>query len=254
MTDDVPPIFWEIHTGLPREGPGDDESTRKAFRLAGDLPARPRILDIGCGPGAQTIALARISGGTITAIDTHQPFLDELARRAKEGGLADRIAPLNASMFALPFEPESFDLIWSEGAIYFLGFRAGLDQWRQFLTARGYLAVTEPCWLRADIPKEVGEFWAGYPGMSAIEDNLSVIAASGYEHVGHFLLPEASWWAGYYTPMERRIETLREKYKDDLAALAEIAESQAEIDMYRAHADHYGSTYGYAFFVMRKLP
>ena len=47
-------FFFEIHQGLPREGPGDFDSTRRALALLGGLPERPRILDIGCGPGMQT--------------------------------------------------------------------------------------------------------------------------------------------------------------------------------------------------------
>ncbi len=43
-------IFWEIHSKLPREGPGDDASTRKAFSMLADLPNAPCILDVGCGP------------------------------------------------------------------------------------------------------------------------------------------------------------------------------------------------------------
>jgi ubiquinone/menaquinone biosynthesis C-methylase UbiE len=50
-------IFFEIHKDLPREGPGDNESTRKAFSMLVDLPAEPDILDIACGPGMQTIEL-----------------------------------------------------------------------------------------------------------------------------------------------------------------------------------------------------
>jgi len=51
-------IFFEIHKDLPREGPGGNEYTRKAFYMLGDLPPEPYILDIGCGPGMQTIELA----------------------------------------------------------------------------------------------------------------------------------------------------------------------------------------------------
>jgi len=34
-------------------------------------------------------------------------------------------------MQALPFREASFDLIWSEGAVYVMGFDAGLAQWRR---------------------------------------------------------------------------------------------------------------------------
>jgi hypothetical protein len=44
-------VFFEVHSGLLREGPGDNESTKKAYFMLQDLPENPLILDIGCGPG-----------------------------------------------------------------------------------------------------------------------------------------------------------------------------------------------------------
>ncbi len=60
----------------------------------------------------------------IVAVDLFPEFLEVLQSRAQEAGLTGRIETLAASMDALPFEPESLDLIWSEGAIYNLGFAA----------------------------------------------------------------------------------------------------------------------------------
>ena len=58
----------------------------------------------------------------IHPIDTHQPFLEKLKQRAQAEGLSDKITAVNMSMFALDFEAKSFDAIWSEGAIYIMGF------------------------------------------------------------------------------------------------------------------------------------
>jgi len=84
-------VFYEIFdASLPRLGPGDDASTRRALSTllsarprGGDVAsaARLRVLDIGCGTGAPTIQLAKLIDGTILAVDNHQPFLDELQRR-----------------------------------------------------------------------------------------------------------------------------------------------------------------------------
>jgi ubiquinone/menaquinone biosynthesis C-methylase UbiE len=243
----LPDIFWEIHSGLPREGPGDDGSTRRAYAMAADLPPNPRILDIGCGPGMQTLELTRIAGGFVAAVDLHLPFLQELRIRAKANGLGGRIVTVNASMAALPFADASFDLIWSEGAMYFLGFREALAQWKRLLVPRGYVAVTEPCWLNSDPPDEVKALFADYPAMTAAESWLPVIAASGCQAVGHFTLQEAAWWDNYYAPMTILLERLRERHKADPAALSVIAEHEREIEAYRK----YSAYYGYVFFVLR---
>ena len=39
-------IFWAVHNDLPREGPGDDDSTLRAFSMMKGLPDSPRVLDI----------------------------------------------------------------------------------------------------------------------------------------------------------------------------------------------------------------
>jgi ubiquinone/menaquinone biosynthesis C-methylase UbiE len=241
-------IFWEIHSGLPREGPGDDESTRKAFLMADELPPRPRILDVGAGPGMQTMELARISDGTIVAVDTHGPFLHELRRRAREVGVSHRVTAVSASMAALPFRNESFDPLWSEGAIYIMGFREGLIAWKRLLVRNGYIVVTEPCWIKSEIPGEVSSYWAEYPGMTAIENTQKIIGECGYREIGHFVLPDAAWWNDYYEPLERKLKALREKYRADADALRQLDEAQSEIDTHRKHS----SLYGYFFFVMQK--
>ena len=89
--------FWKIHSGLPREGPGDNKSTRKAYMMLEDLPENPRILDVGCGPGMQTIELAKLSGEQIVALDVHEPFLEQLKEAVKKEGANDMVKPINTT-------------------------------------------------------------------------------------------------------------------------------------------------------------
>ena len=134
-------IFLDVQHGLPRQGPGCEASTRAALALCRGLPARPAVLDVGCGPGMQTVALAQACDGVITAVDTGREYLDQLRTRAEAAGVADRIETLTADMTALPFDPARFDLIWSEGAAYVMGFAAALSAWRRFLKPGGFIAV-----------------------------------------------------------------------------------------------------------------
>jgi SAM-dependent methyltransferase len=242
-------MFFELHAGLPREGPGDDASTERALRLLPKLPARPRILDIGCGPGAQTLVLARATGGTVTAVDVHQPFLDELMQRARAAGLAQNIHSLRASMDALPFEPESFDLIWSEGAIYIMGFERGLRAWQPFVRHGGYVVVSELSWLVDDPPAPARTFWEkAYPAMRPVAENLRTVERCGYERVAEFVLSKSAWLDDYYAPLARRMDAFERARANDVAALEFLADQRREIDLFHAHGD----TYGYVFYLMRR--
>lgn len=242
-------IFWEIHQDIPREGPGNDESTLKAYRMLQELPKNPLILDIGCGPGAQTIALAKETEGQIIAVDTHEPFLADLSARAQREGVPKKITAQKGNMFALEFEQESLDLIWSEGAIYIIGFQRGLLEWQKYLRPGGYLVVSEISWLRDDLPAPVKDFWmSAYPGMLDVAGNRRIIEEIGYEWIGNFTLPESGWWESYYLPMAERITMLRPKYVGHTEANQILDFSEKEIEMYREYSEYYG----YEFYIMRK--
>jgi len=241
-------VFFEIHSDLPREGPGDRRSTEKALSMLSDLKKNPHILDIGCGPGMQTLDIIDLINGTVVAVDNHQPFLDQLSENVIQKGIADRVQIMNADMSSLDFRQETFDLIWSEGAAYIMGFENALSTWKTFLVKQGYLAVTELTWIRPDPPSEAKRYFdEEYPVMKNIESNLEVVRRAGYNVVGHFTLPKSAWWDHYYTPIEKKLPAFREKYKGNPEALAVVELHEVEIDIYRKHSDFYG----YVFYVMQ---
>jgi SAM-dependent methyltransferase len=242
-------IFFEIHDGLPRQGPGNAESTTRAFSMLAGGPAN-KILDVGCGPGEQTVELAGLSGGEVTGLDLREAFLDELRTKASAAGLDERIKGVQGSMFEMPFEKESFDVIWSEGAIYIIGFERGLREWKRFLKPQGFMVASHLSWLRPNAPKRPRLYWErNFSAMASIDGNLGIAEAAGYESVGHFVLPESAWWDEYYGPEEEKLRRLREKYKEDGEALAVIENAQEEIDLYR----DYPGYYGYVFYILKRM-
>ena len=234
---------------LPRLGAGDDASTKKALALMLETRSsagnqKLRVLDIGCGNGAQTIQLAKNITGTILAVDNHQPFLDELRRRVKAAGVAEKIQTRQKDMRYLGREEGVFDLIWSEGAIFIMGFSAGLAAWRSLLEAGGLLAVSEMAWFRPDAPEECRRFFAdAYPAMVDVSANLVMIQACGYKGIGHFPLPESAWWDSYYNPLGDRLPALRTMHAADPEKLEMLAAIQMEIDLYRKYSDYYGNVF-----------
>jgi ubiquinone/menaquinone biosynthesis C-methylase UbiE len=242
-------IFFEIHQGNLREGPGDSQSTLRALSYLKNLPANPLILDIGCGPGMQTIDLAKNTRGKIIALDNHFPFLEELKRRAESEKMSHKISVHKGSMFNLTFKPRSFNLIWSEGAIYLIGFQKGLREWKKFLKKGGYLAVTQIAWFRKDIPKELRQFWTvAYPEIKSVNQYLEIISKVNYRLIAHFPLPDSAWWETYYRAIEKKISELEPKYLNDPAALELIHAEKFEMELFR----RYSAYYGYEFFIMQK--
>src|SRR5262249_48069055 len=69
--------------GMEKLGPGGNAHTLHVLRL---LPRREFrvVVDAGCGTGRQTIALAKELGIPVHAVDSHEPFLNDLVRRAGE--------------------------------------------------------------------------------------------------------------------------------------------------------------------------
>lgn len=239
--------FLELFGTLPRAGPGDNASTRRAYEMMKHLPAKPRILDIGCGPGVQTIELLRLSGGNVVAVDLLPEMLTRLKQSASETELSDRLETVQADMRAMDFAPARFDVIWSEGAIYQMGFEAGLAMVKTLAKPGGYVAVSDAVWLEPNPPAELVEFWKAYPEIAAVDVKLDIIAALGYENIGHFILPASSWTESYYDPLARRIGEYEQEWKGIKEAEDVLAEARNEIALFQ----QYSKYYSYAFFVMR---
>ena len=195
--------LYELCEALPRCGPGDNEYTRRAFHAIPQPPQHPFILDIGCGPGVQTIELARISNGKIIALDNHQAFLNILMEQVSKQNLEEQITPKNASMLEMDFEDNTFEIIWSEGALYFMGFQNGLKRCHQLLKNKGYLAVTELVYTSLDPPDVVIKYLENeYPDIKTIKDNMELIQKEGFELISHFTLPESAWLKSYFFSKE----------------------------------------------------
>lgn len=244
--------IFKLHRDMPRQGPGDNNSTRKALHLI-NLTEKPlAVLDIGCGPGMQTVEVAKNINSKITALDFNKKYLDELSKLAQIEGVSEKIQLFEGSMFELEkyFEKESFDIIWSEGAIYIMGFKKGLEYVRPLLKSKGYLAVSEITWLEDNPPQEVKKFWdMNYPQMGTIKSNIDIAIESGYEVVDSFPLPEKSWWDNYYNHLKKRCDLLKKEEPNNLGLMELIQETEKEMKLFKK----YSTSYNYVFYVMKKV-
>jgi len=243
-------VICEYFSGVERQGPGSPEVTIKALGFIDGLSHESRIADLGCGTGGQTMVLAHHVSGIITGIDLFPKFIDAFNRNAAKFNVQERVKGVVGSMDNLPFEPESLDLIWSEGSIYNIGYEQGLRYWRNYLKTGGYVAVSEASWFTDERPAEIEAFWHNaYPEIDTIPVKVAQMQKAGYVPVATFILPENCWTDHFFVPqVEMQKAFLREK-GNNKAAVDLVAEMRHEALMY----DKYKSYYGYVFYIGRKI-
>lgn len=243
-------LICEYFAQLERQGPGCPEVTLKALSFIDNLTEESLIADIGCGTGGQTMTLAQNAPGRITGLDLFPDFIRIFNRNAARLNLQDRVKGIVGSMDKLPFEKESLDLIWSEGAIYNIGFERGLNEWKKLLKKGGYIAVTEASWFTDERPDEVNDFWmSAEPGIDTIPNKVAQVQKAGYIPVATFILPESCWTEHYFAPQVEAQEKFLEKNAGNKAAEKLVVFSRHEAELYHKYKEFYG----YVFYIGKKI-
>ncbi|MEM8797164.1 MAG: class I SAM-dependent methyltransferase [Pseudomonadota bacterium] len=244
-------LLIDLHRKEQRQGPGGVEETRLAIGLSGLRDKRDlKIADIGCGTGASTLVLAAELDAEITAVDFLPDLLEDLRINTSRAGVSDRVTTLAASMKFLPFQDRAFDAIWSEGAIYNMGFVAGIRAWHRLLKPGGLLAVSELIWLTGERPTELEQYWHHeYPEVATASVKIAQLEESGYAPVGYFTLPNACWLKNYYRPLRQAFPDFLERNNHSQPARALVEAEEREIEIYERYSDFFS----YGFFVATKM-
>ena len=244
-------LLIDLHKSADRQGPGGDAETEKALNLAMiDRTAPLKIADIGCGTGASTLLLARLLNAQITAVDFLPEFLEVLEGRAENMGLSEKITTLSCSMDNLPFGDEEYDVIWSEGAIYNIGFEKGVTDWNRYLKVGGLLVVSEITWITGSRPAELQKHWADeYPEIDKASAKIAALEKNGYSPIGYFVLPEYCWLDNYYRPIQDRVKDFLDRNGNSDEARTIVEGEMREIELYEKYKAHYS----YGVYIARKL-
>ncbi len=189
---------------------------------------KPRILDIGCGSGIPTIELARLSQGEVIGIDIDQPALEVFLTRIKEAGLTNRVQAVNCSILDMDFPVESFDIIWAEGSVGFVGFEKCIKECWRLLKTAGFLIV--------------------HDDLGNLTEKQEIISQCSYELINHFVLSENTWWNDYYAPLEEKLNRIRMNPSGNKKTIALLNNDWREIDAFKRDPKRYRSV----FFIMRK--
>jgi ubiquinone/menaquinone biosynthesis C-methylase UbiE len=133
-----------------------DSAFRKVLYPPGALVRRmglsemkgSRVLEVGCGSGAFTVAAAEAMGGkgVLYAMDINPKMLRRLVEKLKKrvDGYPSNLTLINGSAYRIPFEENSFDLVFMVAVLQEIpdGLKA-LREIRRILKPGGTLAVTE---------------------------------------------------------------------------------------------------------------
>jgi ubiquinone/menaquinone biosynthesis C-methylase UbiE len=242
-------IIYDFFSKTERQGPGSPEETLKALGFIGGLTEKSKIADIGCGTGGQTMVLGENTPCEIIGVDTWPDFINQFNQNAQIKNLQDRVKGIVGNMENLPFQEEELDLIWSEGAIYNIGFGRGLNEWRKFLKQGGYIAVTENTWFSGERPAEIQDFWQkAYPEIDTISNKVAQMQKAGYLPIATFVVPETCW-TNYYSIMQKTQASFLKKYKGNKTAEEFVGYQRYEAELYYK----YKAYYGYVFYIGKKI-
>ena len=152
-------LIIDLFQSVKRQGPGGDRETKLALELSGILSSTPTSTTTTAAAteyftsNNSESSRCWLWNGSSNCDVSRKHFLEKqpklrpsiyrkifFRRYKQQPALKDNtnITTLAASMDDLPFEEDSLDMIWSEGAIYNIGFEKGIKLWRKFLkTGRG---------------------------------------------------------------------------------------------------------------------
>lgn len=242
-------LICEYFSSLHRQGPGSDEVTRQALSLIPALHEGASVADLGCGTGTQTLSLAQHTMADVTGLDLFPQFIDQLNQRSRDAGLSHRLRGIVGDMGQLPFERASLDLIWSEGAIYNIGFEKGIELWKSFLKPGGWLAVSEATWLTDQRPQEIELFWMdAYPEIDTVERKRKQLEEHGYQQISSFTLPDSCWTTNFYLPQQEAQRLFLQRHPDNPTAQMLVANQRHEAELF----SKYHIYYGYTFFIAQR--
>jgi SAM-dependent methyltransferase len=242
-------LICDFFSNTERQGPGSPDVTLKALSFIDNLTEKSHIADIGCGTGGQTMVLAQHAPGSITGFDLFPGFIDLFNANAAKLNLQSRVKGVVRSMDNLPFQDEELDLIWSEGAIYNIGFERGLNEWRKYLKPGGYIAVTESSWFTDERPAEIENYcMPHFPEMDTISNKVAQLQKAGYIPVATFTLPVSCWIDHYFAPLVTAQELFLSKYAGNKFAEDFVELQRYDAEIYRKYKEFYG----YTFFIAKK--
>jgi len=207
--------------------PGDTMALLQRLRLA---PGK-RLLELGAGTGRSAALAAKGTGCEVLATDLSPAFLAATERRAKEAGVAERVAVKKVDL-RKPGNLGKFDAVLCEGAAYVIGLGGALRTWRPLLEPGGRVAFSHLVLADTHDPRgeEVRGFWrrAMREPLLSLLDTARLVEDEGYQLEAAWLLgPDA--WETYLRPVQTRLAEIEARVPAGTPAFEALQEVRTEI-------------------------
>lgn len=146
-------LVWggeDIHVGLYRypQEPVYDASRRTVAEMAARLPglkADTGVLDIGAGYAGSARYLAHKFGCQVTALNLSERENERGRQKNREQGVDRLVEIVDGSFEDLPFDDDTFEVVWSQDAILHSGDRRRvLEEAVRVLRPGGHFIFTDP--------------------------------------------------------------------------------------------------------------
>jgi SAM-dependent methyltransferase len=138
------PYWEEIYTARTVYSRIYQERARQAIGYVDSLglPLRAPVLEVGCGPGFITTAMAR-EGFNVSAIDSASEMVERTRARARQAGLESLVLARVGNIESIPFADAAFELVVMIGVSEWLdSLRQPLAEIYRVLRSGGHLIIS----------------------------------------------------------------------------------------------------------------
>ena len=162
---------------------GEAKTNREIVERAGIKPGE-RVLDVGCGTGAQTLPAAEVAGpGNVAGVDPSPDMLERAREKAAKKGI--EIDFRSAAIEKLPFDDQQFNIVLSSFMLHHLPddvMRAGFAEIHRVLQHGGRLLAVDFTSGRSLIGRVMGLLGHAHrlEGLNGIK---SMLAEAGFSTV-----------------------------------------------------------------------
>jgi len=133
---------FTAYLGVPLFQFGSLKVSDDLIRRCG-LGEKSLVLEVGCGTGFMACRLAEERGSHVVGVDISSRMIESAQDRARRRQVEDRVTFEVADACELPFEADTFDVVFTQFVTVFLDKKKALQEFVRVLKPGGYVGIAE---------------------------------------------------------------------------------------------------------------